>query len=583
MGLTSSLLIGRTALSASQLALQVTGNNISNAATEGYHRQRVELSPERGSRVGLNFIGRGVGVSDVSRAIDPALVARLRGARGQESAAVIERNILDNIEALTNELTGADLSSELSRFFNSWSELANNPTAGVTRASVVEQGASIAAFVRSMRTDLLSQRRALDAQLASNVSRADTLLTEIAGLNAAIVNAEQGAAQDGALRDQRGTLIDELSGLVEITALERESGAVDILVNSQAIVLGADSQGLELDIRSLPVGSVERPEGGISVRVLTKRGGEELAIESGAIGSLLANRETSIQGTIDDLDTLTSQLIFEVNRIHSTGRAGVPQRDLTGGLSLGVLETAMALNDPGNTTIAELGFGPSNGSFTVVVTDGNGNRAEQTIFVDLDGVDSGGALSTADDTSLDDIATALNGVANLNASVDGNGRLRITTDAGYEVHFEDDSSGVLAVLGVNSFFDGADASDIAVRADLRTSPEALVLGLGDGDNSAALSIAALADRGVDGLDGATITEMWLGTVERNAVNSASARTRLDSLVTVRQSLEAQERAVGGVSMDEESINLITYQQQYTGAARFLSVVDELTQTLLSLV
>jgi flagellar hook-associated protein 1 FlgK len=52
---------------------------------------------------------------------------------------------------------------------------------------------------------------------------------------------------------------------------------------------------------------------------------------------------------------------------------------------------------------------------------------------------------------------------------------------------------------------------------------------------------------------------------------------------VRQSLEAQERAIGGVSMDEESINLIQYQQQYSGAARFISVVDELTQLLLSLV
>ena len=124
MGLTSSLLIGRTALNASQVALQVTGNNISNVGTEGYHRQRVELSPVRGLHEGSNlFYGQGVGVDRITRVIDPALAGRLRSSISQEQGASVERGVLDTIEALTNELTGTDLSSQLSKFFNAWSEL----------------------------------------------------------------------------------------------------------------------------------------------------------------------------------------------------------------------------------------------------------------------------------------------------------------------------------------------------------------------------------------------------------------------------------------------------------------------------
>ena len=64
---------------------------------------------------------------------------------------------------------------------------------------------------------------------------------------------------------------------------------------------------------------------------------------------------------------------------------------------------------------------------------------------------------------------------------------------------------------------------------------------------------------------------------------ATAANRADATRLVRESLDAQRQAVSGVSLDEESINLLNYQRQYQGAARFISVIDELTQTLLGLV
>jgi len=76
--------IGRSALLTSQRAMQVTGQNLANAATIGYRRRTVELT-SLGARNGV-FSGQGVGISSIRRELDPALAARLRGALSMEVA-----------------------------------------------------------------------------------------------------------------------------------------------------------------------------------------------------------------------------------------------------------------------------------------------------------------------------------------------------------------------------------------------------------------------------------------------------------------------------------------------------------------
>ena len=85
------------------------------------------------------------------------------------------------------------------------------------------------------------------------------------------------------------------------------------------------------------------------------------------------------------------------------------------------------------------------------------------------------------------------------------------------------------------------------------------------------------------LGGQSIAERWNQTVQTIAVKTGAARTAAESATIVKQSLDAQKSAIAGVSMDEEAINLINYQRQYQASARFISVVDEMTQTLLGLV
>lgn len=577
MSLTSSLLIGRSALTASQLAIQVTGDNLANAATPGFTRRVTTLSPVRGDTVGRNIhLGGGVDVAAVRRQIDAALESRLRTSTGDQASAHVDQDVLTQIQSLVSELNGNGLASKLDEFLGTFSELANSPSASATRSLIVQQGVSLATDVRSLRSGLTDLRDQIDAQIGTNVTRVDSLLKDIASANRSIVDSEQGRSEDVTLRDRRDALLGELSGLIDISTVEQPTGAVDVYAGSSPLVVGGDARGLEVRKRTV--------NGAVQIDVVIKSSQEKITPRSGAIGGLLGQRSGDLNDTINALDNFAGALIFEVNKLHSSGRSFPGITDTTGDLRVAPADQTRAFNDPNNTTLAGLPFRPVNGAFTVYVTDkATGLVQQRQITVDLDGVDNTGAAGTGDDTSLASLVASLNGVPNVNAQVTPDGRLQVTATPGFEIGFGDDTSGALAVLGINTFFTGRNANDIDVRQELVANPGLVVAGLQEGSNEAALAIAALRTTPTQSSGGVSLGDSWRRTTEGVSVATRGAGARAAASDQVNQSLTAQRAAVSGVSVDEESLNLINYQRQYQAAARFISTVDQMTQILISLV
>ncbi len=577
MSLTSSLMIGRSALAASQLAVQVAGDNLANAATPGFSRRVATLEPTRGSfdASGI-FRGRGVEVQSITRRVDEALQARLRASISENEAGSVEQGLLSQVESLVSELDGIGLGTELNEFLNAFSELANNPNSAETRALIVEQGKTLAGFTRELRQGLTDLRAQVDEQLTTNVARADELLSEIASVNRSLVVSEGGRGEDASLRDQRDQLLSELSELVDISVTEQESGAVDVHVGSTPLVLGDQARGLEARFVT--------SDGEVTAQIRVKANGAKINPESGRIGGLLAQRNGTIEETRSELDRLASALIFEVNRRHSVGRGAAGLTEARGTLRFAPGDQTVALNDPANASTSALPFGAVNGAFTVVVRDAATGAAQKTrIDVDLDGIDSTGAAGFADDTSLASLAADLDSVANLSATIDASGRLSIAASDGFEVSFEEDTSGALATLGVNTFFEGTDARDIGVRAEIEKNPQLVVAGAEEGSNEAALAIVRLREEAVDLTGGVSLGEAWRRTTERVSIETRSAGTRSAASGQVRSSLDAQRLALSGVSVDEETVNLLNFQRQYQAAARFISTVDEMTNLLIGLI
>lgn len=564
MGLNAALQIGRSAILSSQAAMNVAGNNMANAATPGYHRQIASLLPSRSGAIGRNqFIGTGVQLVSVHRAIDTALQARLRSAIGDENAAEIDYRFLSAIETLQNELSGNDLSSHLSAFFNSFSELANNPNDHAIRSVVLQEGSSLTNHISALREQYGMVRSEADRSLAASVERVDGLLDEIASLNLQVTQSEGGGGGEASsLRDQRDQLIDELSQFLEVTTVQQPGGAVDILVNSVPVVLAGESRGLDLRTVSGEQGSE------VSVRI--REDGTHLNISSGSIGALLRQREETITPAIEALDTFSSQLIFQVNKLHSQGQ-GTSGRSFISGV--------YRVADPDanlNADASGIPWSMNNGTFQLhMINAETGERTTHQILVDPENM------------SLRDLVDHINGtisIPNLTASVGANGQFQLQTDNGFEVAFSEDESGVLAALGMNVFFGGTDASNIVIEKALLDDPTLLATSsdFTSGGNGIALGIVALQDVANKDLDGASLKEFWQAAVNSQAVRTSAAETSLSSNQLVRASIEAQNQSVSGVSLDEEAIDLMSLQRQFQAAARFITVIDEAMQELMKI-
>jgi flagellar hook-associated protein 1 FlgK len=572
MGLLGALQIGKSGLLASQAGLQVVGQNLANLATEGYHRQKITLAPERYQEIGPGlFVGRGVTIQSITRTIDEALEARLRGSISDQSASEVRQQLLGRIEAIENEFTGTDLSTALGEFFNAFSELANRPQDVSLRTLLVEQAGSLAGFIRDMDGELGQVQLQTIAQTNQTVQTVNDLLSRIATLNEQVSVASRGAGGAPGLRDQRDQLLSELSQYLDISTVEQSSGSIDVFVGSLPIILNNNSRGVELQTKSV--------NGQTVTQVVISADKSPLDITSGELGALIRFKEQDIQDAIDAVDTLAAQLIYQVNRLHSQGQGLDLLNNVTGATA--VADATVALNDPDT----DLTMFPTHGSFQVhVVQKSTGQVITRTVNVDLDGINPTG------DTTLTSLAADIDAAANISASVTPDGRLRITADSDdFSFSFSDDTSGALAVLGVNTFFSGKDAYDIDVNTVVKTSPRLIAAaassasGTNPGDNANALAISALRDMTLTELNGLSLTQHWNRHVEDFAVRQAQARQQYQADTVIREGLSNQQQSVSGVNVDEESIDLLQYQRAYQASARLLTVIDEMMQTLIAAV
>ncbi|MFW6059104.1 MAG: flagellar hook-associated protein FlgK [Phycisphaeraceae bacterium] len=568
MSFGGSLQIGRSGLLNARTALDTVGNNLANVATPGYHRQDVSLSPANSRRIQQGvFVGQGTRLEAITRQINEALEGRLRSAIADESGSAQRQELLQQLESIGNEFSDSGLSTQLGQFFDTWSELANNPQDSGQRSLVVREGQRLASFIQNLRGQMVTLRSQTDRSAEQAAERVNDLLDQVETLNGKVTLEGGGQGGAGGVMDQRDQVLSELSEYLDISTVSHDNGSVDVFVGSTPIVLNGKSRGVELDTQQ---------EDGENVQKLVVADDKTpLNATAGKLGAMVDFRQNDLEEAIATLDTFAHQLAWQVNRVHSEGQGTALHDEVTG--SYKVEDSTLALNDPD----AGLDFVPQHGSFRLHVTQSStGQRNASTIDVDLDGINPGA------DTTLDDLAAQIDAVANVNASVTADGRLEITTASDdYQISFSDDTSGALAALGINTFFTGKDAQDIAVDSTVVDSPRLIAAAREHiaGDNRGALAIEEVRNQAVDDLDGVSLTEFWNRHVQEYGSRLAEAREQVEAGQVVRENLTKQQQSVSGVNADDEAIDLMRYQQAYQASARFLSTVNQMMQTLLQAV
>ncbi|MBL8728246.1 MAG: flagellar hook-associated protein FlgK [Planctomycetes bacterium] len=404
---------GLRALTAARLGMQTAGNNVANANTAGYSRQRVELAAAMPFGVNGRYqIGSGVDVLGITRMVDQGLETRLAMQLGLVGAAELEHTRFSEIESILAEPDGG-LSGSIADLFGAVGRLGSDPADRALRGGVVQAGNQLSQGFRLASNRLGTLAGSTFDEVRGLVRQVNDLAISVARLNSQIVSAEASGAEANDLRDTRAQHVQELGKLLDARTIERSSGSLDVLVGGSLLVAGDRATALNVG-----------KDGSNRTKVSVGTAAVATQVREGRIAALLRQESTSLPGIQDRLDQLARSTILEWNRLHSTG--------MPGNGPFGALTSAYGAQDGdgdgmrGDEFLSQSGFDfdVQKGELYVAVTDKATGSMERTRIA-IDPVSM----------SLQDVAARISAVDHLSASVDPAGRLRINADSGYGFDF----------------------------------------------------------------------------------------------------------------------------------------------------
>jgi flagellar hook-associated protein 1 len=650
--------IGLSALRANQQSLAIRGNNIANATTPGYHRQR----PEQAARAPLFNdplrIGRGVDVLRISRlrsaAIENALLRNsslISSSQGSLDAAVQVENIFAPNDGSVH--------ANMSTFFSNAEMVANAPQDLTVRREFLASGSRLMENFRLIDQNLDDLSSDLVRELGLRVKAVNGLLADLAEVNERIRDADVSGGPPNNLLDRRDQLHLELTELIDVSVRTTPDGNETVSLASGGVIANTFPATLAVDLGSPG-----------NAGVVLQPPGTSLQIAGGRIASLLDAINNVIPEMKSDVALLSGELVRAVDQQHATGiPADGPFQSLFGTRSVDSVSQPFELN-------ADT-FPVESGSLYITITEqSSGIRRTEKIDFDpavdslvdlasrLDAipeiaasVDSGRrTISIASDSThrfdfagrpdnqpdltaysgsaVPTFSGRFTGAANDQWTVtfSGPGTIGVTdgltatvrnsagviqaeldVGQGYEadtlldvrdgvslqfaagdvaapdsvsiyVLADSDETGLLSALGLNSLFEGTTPDSYRVRAEFLSAPETMAVSYsalpGDATNMAVVS--DLRDiRSV--LPGNQTYSEFIADLTANtglAVNIA--QDQAVQLTLFEEKLLSDRDAISGVDINEEMLGMMQLERSFQAAARFVSVLDQTLQEVLSI-
>lgn len=555
----SLLSLAKQSLIAAQLAQQTAATNAANASTPGFSRRRVDLTegvPEPGPG---GLIGSGVLIDQIRRIRDRFLDSEVRADSSALAEAQTRATMLDRVGAVFGVLEDNPIGQALDDFFSALGDLASRPEDAAVRTTVLIRGETLAATLDDKVESVLQIEREAFFSLDDRVNEVNSITTQIANLNSQI-----SAGTNPTRDDERDRLIDRLAELVGVRTSTDSNGVAQVVLAGTGMLLVDGVRAATLTLSGFPeTGSATLDLDGTALQSLT-----------GEVGALLSLRNSTTDGipfVVNELNTLAGDLIHAVNRIHASGVGLVGLASATSGHQVSAPTTPLGS--------AGLPVTPILGSFNIAVFNSAGAM-----------VSSGSIAVDPATTTLNSLATSISGVAGLSASVSGNNISITPTNPADTVVFGTDTSDTLVALGLNRFFAGTDARTIAVDSTLQANPNLVAAAQLDlpggifspGDPSNAQALAALrASRFLAGNTQAPGEFLGALTGKIGALGRA-AQVDTEAREAIFTASKAQRQSVSGVSLDEEMADMVRFQIAFEASARFLSTINEMTQTLFEL-
>ena len=339
--------IGQSGLAAAQIGEDVTGQNIANAGTAGYSVQTLDQTAsdpytpaDRNTQLTPGLIGSGVSVSSIQRASDQFLDTQVRDANSNLSGQTAQSNALKQVDDTFGEPSDTGLNAALTSFFSAFQDVANTPENTGVRAAAVQQGAALSQTFQTVSSGLASVASSLSGQSASAVQTINTDSAQIAALNLSIKASTRNGQSPNDLVDQRGVLLDSLSGLANITVQSNSDGSVNVAVGTTALVQGNDS--FTASLSSLTAGG----------------------LSGGTLGGL-QTATAKVTGFQSQLNATAASVVSQVNAAQASGldlngNAGTPFFTATAGSEAGTIAVSADLQaNPSHLAAASVPAPPS--------------------------------------------------------------------------------------------------------------------------------------------------------------------------------------------------------------------------------
>ena len=648
--------IAMSGLDAAQKALGVIGNNIANAATEGYHRQRINLTPAYSSQIGEVLLGGGVNIAGVTRMIDTLLEQEILQQHSSLEQISQELVTLQTVENAFGELSvGSSLSSLIDEFFNALQDLAAHPSEIIWQNQAVTAAQSLAGQFRTLSEFLTRLETQITLEAENTIERINTLIEQIAQLNDKIEKMEIGGGHANNLRDQRDQRIKELSELIGIQTQPREYGVVDVAIAGMPVVAGTSWTQLQ-------VGMTENGRLGISAAGAHSYNPN---VQGGRLSGLLSLKNGIVAEIHDDLDALACAIIRQTNQYHVQGVGSEGSFSELTGWSMssenladfeplvtdGNIYIRVTNTATGQITRHEINVYASTDSLTTIataitaITGLSASVASSRLHIQADTnyefdflpavlptptassltaaspptVTVSGIYGGSDNQTFTFTAIGTGSVGNGNLQLEvKNGAGEVVTTfnigAGYaagdtldvgngmkvslstgdlnandtfevDTFANTDTSGVLAAVGINTFFSGSSATDIAVCSDLINTPGRVATALGADltDNNNALRLAGARDQAISSLNMMTPGEFYRRLIADIGQQISIKQLQHDNLQIMVQNLANKQSEISGVDINDEAAQILIFEQMFQAIAKYLATIQSSLLTLMEVV
>jgi flagellar hook-associated protein 1 FlgK len=615
----SGIEIGKRSLITHTLGLNTIGHNMSNASVEGYSRQRVEMKAtdplympalNREERPGQ--VGQGVDPLRIERIRDMLLEGRIIAETNSEGYWSARDKYILLLEQVYNEPGELSVRALMDKFWASWQELSVHPTEMGARQAVLQRGEALIDALHDRFGRLKATRDMLEQDIVASVEQVNELAAGIAGLNEQIVKIKALGDNPNDLLDRRDLLAGKLASIIDISIGTRDADEYVIYTGGMHLVQGRHYERL---------GTIPDPDNESYSRLVWDKTGADLTLRGGKLAAMVELRDTDARGEIQKLDLMTVNFIDLVNEIHRRGY-GLTE---TTGLDF-FREYPFINNLAGN--YDRSGDGEYDSSYVFRITGTNRLQAKEQIglagTLTLPAAEGENRISVdyyPTDT-VEDLIRRINvSGAELAAMLNQTGKLTLKgvpsadpANPDFVIrHLEDsgqflagyagllsaaggegayDWGGADAVLGLNQGVDFAvaplahPAGWIEVNPALGADPGSIASSLAPGgaaigDGAAALAIAQLRYQPVMLGSIESFDEYFAQAVTEIGLKGETAAQALETEALVLKELRDMRESLSGVNLDEEMANMVKFQHGYSAAARFVSEIDKMLDTIIN--